>query len=96
MGRNQGPDPNRERLVFWSSTVNAIEQLLVLVLNRLSSDVPLGGRAGESFALDDNDVCSGGDAFVGVTAGVELLHPFNNLLLELLSAHGALFRSLHK
>ena len=96
MRHNQGPDPNRERLAFWSSAVNVIEQLLVLVLNCPSSDVPLGSRAGESIAFDDNDMCDGGDAFVDVTAGVELLHPSNNLLLELLGVHCALFRSLHK
>ena len=67
-----------------------------MILNRPSSDVPLGSRAGESATLDDDDVCGGGDAFVGVTAGVELLRPSNDLLLELLGVCAAFLQSLNK
>lgn len=82
------------RLVFWNSAVDAIEQLLVLVLNRLSSDVALGGGARESATFNNNDVFGGRDALVDIAAGVELPRPPDDFLLEFLSVHGALLRSL--
>jgi len=96
MRPNQDPNPNRKCLVSWNSTVDAIKQLLVLVLNCLSSDVALGGGAGESTPFDDDDVFGGGDALVDIAAGVELSRSPDDLLLELLGIHGALLRSLDK
>ena len=80
--------------MLWSSTVDVIEQLLVLVLNRSSSHVSFGGRAREGVALDNDDVFGRGDALVDVVARVELFRPSNDLVLELLAVHGALLRNL--
>ena len=94
MRYNQDPDPNGKCLVFWDSAIDAIEQLLVLLFNCLSSDVSLGGGARESAALDDDDVFRGGNALVDIAAGVELPCSPNDLLLEFLGVHGASLRSL--
>ena len=94
MRKNQDPKPKRKCLVFWNSTVDVIEQLLVLVLNCLSSDVAFGGCAREGTALDDDDVFGGNDALVDIAARVELPRSPDDFLLELLGVHGALFRSL--
>ena len=92
---NQEANPNRKCLVFRSlSTVNVIKQLFVLVLYCPSSDVALGGRARESAAFDHDDVFGGGDAFMDITARVELPRLPNDILLELLGVHGTLLRSL--
>ena len=96
MRHSEDPSPNRKHLVFWNSTVDAVEQLLVLVLNRLSSDVPLGGSARESAALDDDDVFGGGNALVDIAAGVELPRSPNDILFELFGVHRAVFRGLDK
>jgi hypothetical protein len=82
---------NRKRLVSWNSTVDAVKQLLVLVLNCLSSDVAFGGGTRESAALNDDDMFGGGDVLVDIGA---LLHPLEDSLLEFLGVHGALLRSL--
>ena len=47
---------NRKCLVFWNSGVDAIKQLLVLVLDRPPSDVTVGSGARES-AAPDGDEC---------------------------------------
>ena len=65
---NQDSNPDRRHLVFWNSAVDAVEQLLVLVLNRLPSDVPLGGGARESATFYNNDVFGGCDALVDIAA----------------------------
>ena len=96
MGNNQDPKPERKRLVFWNNTVDAIEQLLVLVLNCLSSDVAFGGGAGKSAALNDDDVFGGSDALVDIAARVELPRSPDDFLLELLRVHGTIFRNLDK
>lgn len=90
MPHNQGPKPNRKCLVFRNSTVDAIKQLLVLVLDRLSSDIALGSGAWESTAVDDDDVFRGGDALVDIAARVELPRSPDDFLLEPLGIHGAL------
>ena len=94
MGHNQDWNPNRKRLVFWNSTVDAIEQLLVLVLNRLPSDVTLGGGARKSATFNNDDVFGGCDALVDIAARVELPRSPDDFLLEPLSVHGTLLRSL--
>ena len=94
MRDNQGSNPNRKLLVFWNSAVDAIEQLLVLILNRLPSDIALGGGARKSAAFNNDNVFGGCDALMDISARVELPRPPDNFLLELLSVHGALLRSL--
>ena len=96
MRHNQYMNPNRECLVLWNSTVDAIKQFLVLVLNCLSSDIALGGGARKSATLDDNDMFGGGYAFMDVAARVELPRSPDNFFLEFLSVHGALLRSLNE
>ena len=91
-GRNKRP--NRGRLVFWNSTVDAIEQLLELILNCLSSDITLSGGAREGTALNDQDMFGGSDALVDIAARVKLPRSPDDLLLELLRVHGTLFRGL--
>jgi hypothetical protein len=91
---NQDRKPKRKSLVFWNGTVDTIEQLLVLVLDCLSSDVTLGGGARKIAALDDDDVFGGSDALVDIAARVKLPRSPDDLLLELLRVHGAPFRSL--
>jgi len=81
-------------LVFRDSAVDAVKQLSVLVFNRLSSDVALGGGAGESTALDDDNVFCRGDALVDIAARVKLPRSPDDFLLELLSVHGTLLRGL--
>ena len=80
-------NPNGGRLVFWDGTVDAIKQLLVLILNRLSSYVTLGSGTRESAALNDDDVFGGGDALVDISARVELPRSPDDFLLELLGVH---------
>jgi len=94
MRHNQNPNPNRRCLVFWNSTVDAIKQLLVPVLNCLSSDIALGSGARESPALDDDNVFGGGDALVDIAARVELPRSPDDIFLELLGVHAARLRSL--
>jgi hypothetical protein len=81
-------------LVFWNGAVDAIEQLLELILDRLSSDVTLSGGAREGPALDDHDVFRGSDALVDIAARVKLPRSPDDLLLELLSVHRAPLRRL--
>ena len=90
MRHNQDSYPNRKRLVLWNSAVDAIEQLLVLVLNGLSSDVALGGGTRKSATFNNNDVFGGCDALVDIAARVELPRPPDNFLLEFLGVHCAL------
>ena len=92
----QDPDPNKKCLEFWSSGVDAIKQLLVLILDRSSPDVAFGSGARESATFDDDDVFGRGNALVDIAARVELRHSPNNFLLQLLAVHGALLRSLDK
>ena len=96
MRHNQDPSasPKRKRLVFWNSTVDAVKQLLVLVLNCLSSDVALCSSAREGTTLHNDDIFGGGDALVDIAARVELPCSPDDLLLEPLSVHGARLRSL--
>jgi len=94
MRHNREPNPNRKCLVFWNGAVDAIEQVLVLVLDCLSSDIALGGGARKSATVDDDDVFGGCDALVDIAARVELPRPPDDFLLELLSVHGTLLRSL--
>jgi len=82
-----------ECLVLWYCTVDAIEQLLELSLDCLPSNVALRSSARESPTFDDDDVFRGRDAFVDVAANVELLGSLDDLLLELLVIHRALFRT---
>ena len=83
-------DPNKKCLVFWDCTVYVIEQLLVLVLNRLSSNIALGSGTREVVTVDDDDVFRGGDALVDVAARVELPGSPDDFLLELLGVHVAI------
>jgi hypothetical protein len=83
---NHDRKPKRKRLVFWNGTVDTIEQLLVLVLDCLSSDVTLGGGARKIAALDDDDVFGGSDALVDIAARVKLPRSPDDLLLELLKS----------
>lgn len=80
-------------LVFWDGTIDAIEQLLELVLNCLSSNVALGSGTGECATFDDDDVFRGCDALMHIAASMELGRSLDDFLLELLSVHGALLRS---
>lgn len=92
--RDMKPNPNRSCLVFWNGTVHSIEQLLVLVLNRLSSNVAFGGGTWESATFDNDDVFRGCDALVDIATRMKLPRSPDNFLLELLVLHCAFFRSL--
>ena len=94
MRHNQDTNPNRECLVFWDSAEDAIEQLLVLVLNRLSSDIAFGGGARKGATVNNDDMFGGRDALVDIAARVELPRSPDDFLLELLGVHGALLRGL--
>jgi len=96
MRRNQDPKPKKRRSIFWNSAVDVIEQLLVLVLNCLSSDVALVSRPRERTAFDDNDVFDRGDALMSIATRVELARSPDDFLLELLRVHGTLLRRLNE
>ena len=81
-------------LVLGNSTVDAVEQVLILILNCLSSNVTLGGSSREIATLNNDDIFCRGDAFVNVAARVEQFCSLDDLLLELLGVQGALFRGL--
>lgn len=83
-----------KRLVFWKSTAGAIEQLLILAHDCLSSDVALGCGVGESSALNDDDVFGGVDTLVDIAAKMKMPCSPNDFLPELLRVHGAPLRSL--
>jgi len=91
---NQDPKPKKRHSVFWDSTVDAIEQFLILVLNCPPSYVALGGCARERTMLDDDDVFGGSDLFVDKATRVELPRSPYDLLLELLRVHRTLLQSL--
>jgi len=93
---NRDPKPKKRHSIFGNSTVDAIEQSLVLVFNCLSSDVALGSGPRECTALDDDDVFGGRDALVDKATRMELPRSPHNFLLELLRIHGAPLRSLNE
>ena len=83
-------------IYYLTSGIYAIKQLLVLVLNRLPSDVALGSGPREGAALDNDDVFGGRNALMDIVAVVELSHSPDDLLFELLDAHRAFLRHLDK
>jgi len=91
---NQDPRQKKRRSIFWNSTVDFIEQFLVLVLNCLSSNVALGSRPRERTALDDDDVCGRSDALVDEVTRAEFARSPYDFLFELLRLRGTLLRSL--
>lgn len=84
-------DLSRRCLVLWNSTVDAIEQLLELGLDCLSSNIALCSSARESATFDDDDVCCRGNLLVDIAARVELPGSPDDFLLELLGVQFALF-----
>ena len=96
MRYDQDPDPNGKSLVYRTGDVDTIKQLPVLVLNRLPSNIALGGGARKSAALDNDNMFGGSDTLLDVVAVVELSHSLNDFLFELLDIHRALLRNLDK